>query len=318
MRILIIKLNATGDVVRTTPLLRRLRGDVSWITHANNLVLLRNLAVPLRALAWEERHTVVDGERFDLVLNLEDDAEVAAFARAVSTRRLFGAYLDGGDRVAYSEDACGWFDLSLISAYGRETADQLKYRNRKSYQELLFEGLGLRFQADPYLLPEPIHTDLEGDVAIAPVAGAVWPMKNWAYYKELRTRLEGAGLRVNVLPHRVSLLEHLGDIQNHRCLVSGDSLPMHLALGLGIRCVSLFTCTSPWEIFGYGLQTRLVSPQLGEFFYKRGFDERAVTAISVAEVVRAVEDSLPPAGRIASEVRLPQMSPGRPVAPEKG
>ena len=32
MRILIIKLGATGDVVRTTPLLRRFRGSIGWIT----------------------------------------------------------------------------------------------------------------------------------------------------------------------------------------------------------------------------------------------------------------------------------------------
>src|SRR5437764_15441887 len=40
MKVLIIKLGATGDVVRTTPLLRQLDGLVSWITAENNLPLL--------------------------------------------------------------------------------------------------------------------------------------------------------------------------------------------------------------------------------------------------------------------------------------
>ena len=38
MDILIIKLGATGDVVRTTPLLRRLDGNATWITAAKNTV----------------------------------------------------------------------------------------------------------------------------------------------------------------------------------------------------------------------------------------------------------------------------------------
>ena len=64
----------------------------------------------------------------------------------------------------------------------------------------------------------------------------------------LKRQLEENGLVVNVLPLRSLLLEHLSDVRNHRCLVGGDSLPMHFALGTGTRCVTLFTCTSPWEI----------------------------------------------------------------------
>jgi len=98
---------------------------------------------------------------------------------------------------------------------------------------------------------------LKGDVAIAPEAGPVWPMKKWAHYDRLKRELESSGLTVNVLPVRPTLLEHLCDVRNHRCLVSGDSLPMHLALGTQTRCVTLFTCTSPWEIHDYGLQRKL-------------------------------------------------------------
>ena len=131
------------------------------------------------------------------------------------------------------------------------------------------------------------ETDLRGDVAISPEAGPVWPMKNWAYYAELKQELEARGLTVNVLPKRPSLLEHLADVQQHRCLVSGDSLPMHFALGTGTNCVTLFTCTSPWEIYDYGLQQKLVSPLLSEFFFKRGFDRRATTTINVEDVLAA-------------------------------
>ena len=97
---------------------------------------------------------------------------------------------------------------------------------------------------------------------------------------------------VNFLRTRPSLLEHMADVSNHRCLVSGDSLPMHLALGTRTRCVSIFTCTSPWEIYGYGIQTKIISPLLEEFFYQRGFQERATTAITLDEVLKAILEQL--------------------------
>ena len=190
--------------------------------------------------------------------------------------------------MTYTENSRRWFDLSLISSYGRQKADELKLLNRQTYQELIFSGLGFRFTGEPYVLPDPIETGLSGDVAIAADAGPIWPMKKWAYYEELKQRLEDQGLIVNVLPKRPSLLEHLSDVRNHRCLVSGDSLPMHFALGTRTRCVTLFTCTSPWEIYDYGIQKKIVSPLLEEFFYKRGYDERATTAITVDQVFDAV------------------------------
>ena len=125
-------------------------------------------------------------------------------------------------------------------------------------------------------------------------------MKKWAYYEELKKQLEDQGLRVNLLPKRASLLEHLADVRNHRCLVGGDSLPMHFALGTGTRCVSLFTCTSPWEIHGYGIQEKIISPLLEEFFYKRGYDERATTAIGIEEVFKAVMAQLEAAASVGS------------------
>jgi hypothetical protein len=67
---------------------------------------------------------------------------------------------------------------------------------------------------------------------------------------------------------------------------------MHFALGTATQCVSLFTCTSPWEIYDYAVQKKAISPLLGEFFDKRGYDERATTAITVTEVFDAVTAQL--------------------------
>jgi len=291
MNVLIIKLGATGDVVRTTPLLSQLSGQIMWLTAAKNITLLENLTDNLRCFSWEERANALDSH-YDLAINLEDTVDVAQFLRTIECREIFGAYLGSDNSVTYTASSRRWFDLSLISSYGRRRADELKLLNRQTYQEMIFEGLGFRFAGETYLVPEPIETGLSGDVAIAADAGPVWPMKKWAYYDELKQRLENHGLTVNALPQRASLLEHLSDVRNHSCLVGGDSLPMHFALGTAIPCVSLFTCTSPWEIYDYGVQTKIVSPLLEEFFYKRGHDERAITAITVDEVFDAVMHQL--------------------------
>ena len=287
MKYLIIKLGADGDVVRTTSLLRSLKGEVTWVTAAKSKILVEGVREGLRCFTWEQRELARD-QGYDLAINLEDTLDVGQFLKTVEHKQVFGAYANSGDALHYTDDSKGWFDLSLISRHGRVEADRLKLENRRTYQDLIFSGLGLRFNGEKYFLPPPAKTDLSGDIAITPVAGAVWPMKNWAYYDQLKTELEARGLRVNVLPKRPTLIEHLGDVHNHKLLIGGDSLPMHFALGLGVRCVSLFTCTSPWEIHDYGIQEKIVSPLLAEYFFKRGFEASATTAISVQEVLAAV------------------------------
>jgi heptosyltransferase II len=285
--ILIVKLGATGDVVRTTPLLHQIAGHITWVTSAKNMVLLKRIRENLRCFSWEEREKALDA-RYDLAINLEDTIEVAQFVRAAECKEIFGAYVDSAHSLRYTENSAPWFDLSLISTFGKREADKLKFRNRRTYQDMIFAGLGFRFVGETYVLPEASETGLSGDVAIAADSGSVWPMKKWAYYAELKQELNDLGLTVNVLPERPTLLEHLADVRNHRCVVGGDSLPMHFALGSSRPCVTLFTCTSPWEIYDYGIQIKIVSPILQRFFYNRDFDRRATVAIGVEEVRDAI------------------------------
>jgi heptosyltransferase-2 len=314
MDVLIIKLGATGDVVRTTPLLRRFDGAVSWITAEKNLALLEGIDPEVRCVSWENRNRVAD-TAYDLVINLEDDRESSSFLKQLKFKQLFGAHLNGDDQLTYTSDSSAWFDLSLISVYGRQKADRLKLLNRRTYQELIFSGLGLEFKGETYYLPPARATGLQGDVAISSTAGPVWPMKKWAYYDQLKKELQATGLKVNVLQNRPSSLEHLADVQGHRCLVSGDSLPMHLALGSGVRCVSIFTCTSPWEICGYGLQEQIVSPFLEKFFYARGYDASATTAIVVDEVFSAVMNQLNAAAPSAKAMVSPRNQASQATVP---
>lgn len=287
MKILIIKLGAAGDVLRTTPILNVLCGDIFWITSSENRVFLADNKRINRCVSIDEAESLVLVE-YDLIINLEDSADVGKFVRRLKYKEIFGAYLDESNVLVYSDASREWFDLSLISRFGREKADELKLQNRMSYQEMLFHGLGYKFNGEQYFLPMTKGSDLTGDIAIAEKAGSVWPMKNWAYYHELKGKLEAAGYIVNLLPQRATMLEHIADVQSHKYLISGDSLPMHLALGSGIQCLTIFQCTSPWEIHGYGLQTKIISPLLEKYFYKRHYDPAATTCISLDDVYATV------------------------------
>ena len=169
MNVLIVKLGATGDVVRTT-LLRRLDGSVTWITAAKNGVLLDGLSDNLRHFSWEARARALD-IAYDLAINLEDALEAAIFLKTIRPAEIFRAYSDPSDCLRYTNNSKFWFDLSLVSSRGGQEADRLKLLNRQTYQELIFKGLGFDFAGETYLLPEPVETGLVGDVAIAADAG---------------------------------------------------------------------------------------------------------------------------------------------------
>src|SRR5205814_6855917 len=114
----------------------------------------------------EQRARVLDIS-YDLVINLEDTVEVAEFVRQIKCKDLFGAYLNSDNRLAYTNNSKRWFDLSIISAYGMEKADNLKLQNRRTYQDLIFDGLGFEFTGKSYLLPDALLKVLTGNVAIA-------------------------------------------------------------------------------------------------------------------------------------------------------
>ena len=129
MEILILKLGATGDVVRTSSLLQQLKGNVTWLNAAKNTVLLEKVKDNVRCFSWEQRDLARD-RKYDLAINLEDDLETGAWLNSVGVGQVFGAYLNGDQKLSYTDNSRRWFDLSLISTFGRQEADRLKAKNR--------------------------------------------------------------------------------------------------------------------------------------------------------------------------------------------
>src|ERR1019366_5572956 len=106
MSTLILNLGATGDVGRTTPLLKHLTGEVSWITAAKNVPLLAGLTKTLPSVAWERRAQFCD-RKTDLVINLEDPHDVAQFLQSVKFKKLFGAHTGTNGSLDYTNDSRG-------------------------------------------------------------------------------------------------------------------------------------------------------------------------------------------------------------------
>jgi heptosyltransferase-2 len=266
-KILLIKVGALGDVVRTTPLLRRLRGEVSWVTGTPALPLLAGNPLISRALPIE-RAAAIAREKFDWVINLDEERQACALAAKIKARRKTGALLAGGG-FSYCAASAPWFDMSLISRFGREAADKLKYANRRTYQSFLFEACGFKFTGEEYMLPPAPPAPAGRLVAIEQRTGARWPLKRWPGCRELAGLLERRGIPFFFLRSRPELAGYLRDINRCSVLVSGDTLAMHAALGLGKRAVAVFNCTSPREICGYGRLRKLVHPGLRALFYSR-------------------------------------------------
>lgn len=283
---LIIKRDGAGGVVRTTPILRRLQCPVDWFTANHNLPLLTFPEVNGISQISELR----SGASYDLVISLEEDVDMLKeILSRIRARTFLGTYISSDGRLRYTADSAGWFDTTLISCFGLAKSREMKKLNRLSYQEHLFATVGARFSGERYVVPANLPPPmLTGDVAFIPSAGPTWPNKLWPWHDRCAAYFASHHI-CNILPRRQDLLQHLADIDGHKVIVANDSLGMHLALGLGKLCVGIFTCTSPWEIYGYDLLTKVVSSRLEEFFYDTSYNAEASRAVTFEQVSAAVE-----------------------------
>jgi heptosyltransferase-2 len=271
-RTLIVKLGALGDVLRTTCLLRALDGEIHWLTSPAAMPLLRGNPF-LTAVHTPETVEELTKTSFDLVLNLEDDAGTARLVERIPHRRLAGAYLGSGGRMAYTDEAAAWFDMGLISRYGLDRANELKKTNTRTYQDMLFEMAGLRFRGEEYVLDRPAAPANDRPAAGIEVrAGDRWRFKKWDKYDALERALRAAGHPVVRFQQRDDLLAYVEDVNRCDVIVCGDTLAMHLGLALGKRVAAVFGPTPADEIYGYGRLHKVVAPLDCIKCYKRDCD----------------------------------------------
>jgi len=294
-RILIIKVGATGDVVRTTVLLHAFANDdVVWVTAQKNMrVLPDNFQALSRVIAIEDVSSCEElkSEVFDLVLSLDDDIQSVKLASSLSFKKLTGAYYDkDNQKIEYTDDSAAWFDLSLISRHGKYMADKKKYEANKSVQQYLYQMIGLNFNGEEYLIPEEIIAEPNPRlIGIENRAGARWLSKTWNGYEQLSQKLKENAYDVCFFCERDDIRDYMRDIAKCSLIVTGDTLAMHFALALKIPTVAIFTCTSPQEIYDYQRMEKVISPYLWYAFYKTEYVPEAVESITLDVVWEAVE-----------------------------
>jgi len=287
-KILVIKTGAAGDVVRTTSLLNVLKGDITWIVDPKNQFIFPDQYNGLRLITDIETASIeLKDEQFDLVLSLEEDENCARLASAIAARKLVGVHL-GYDGLSYTDQPGGWFDMSLLSRRGKETANALKRTNPYSFQHWLFRMIGEEFKNEPYIIyRNPAVKRVQGLVGVETRAGNTWPDKAWDGYDQLIRLIEQNGYRVRTFSQKENIRDYFDEIASCSYIISGDSLPMHVALAYKIPCIAIFNCTPPGEIYDYGLLTKMKSPLLDKDLYSKKYNPEVVNSISVEEVIEA-------------------------------
>lgn len=151
-RILIIKLGAMGDVLRTTPLLRALkrkypRSHISWLTDAGSSELLFNNPFIDRLLIFRLDNIIpLLAEKFDLVISLDKEKSALALAQLVKAKKKLGFSLTEFGTL-------GIFNRESEYALMLGLSDELKFKlNKKSYQQIIFQMVGLRYAGEEYVL----------------------------------------------------------------------------------------------------------------------------------------------------------------------
>lgn len=289
---LIVKLGALGDVVRTTVLLRAFDGEIYWLSQRNAADLLSSDKIS-RTFFIDDGGDLafLKSTNFDLIINLDEDLEALRLIRNLKTKSFVGVFLNGRNRIDYTQDSGYWYDMSLVSKLGKEKADELKKKNRLSVPEILLGMLGKKFSGEEYDIGAKAKKS-KGVIGLIDVSSGLWPNKDWHGYAALCPLLEQEGYRTKFLGMRKTVKEHIDDINNCELIVCGDTLGMHIALALKKKVVALFNCTSPYEIHDYGRLKKVTSPLYEEAFYKKERVVEVIHSIPVQDVYRAVMDML--------------------------
>lgn len=289
-RILIIKLDASGDVLRTTFLLPLIHKEwqktyVVWVTMPESVELLKNNN--LVDEIWTPSPVTLSRllvQKWDVVFCLSNDHKSASLATVTKSKRYFGYKLSPEGAIVPLSDA---------STYWVENAafDRLKRKNIESYQSIMMRMIGL--EMIPEEIPKPIYTinkgayddivqyfksngliSAKGLIGINVGSGLRWPKKmlsaerieqlinlllNQLPEKQIcllgghseKEKISRIDSKTIVIDTRKSIHSLGAVISMLDVLITGDTLALHMASALNIPSVVLFGPTSIAEIYDY-------------------------------------------------------------------
>lgn len=145
-RILIIKLGAIGDVIRTTPLLHKIKADypdaaIWWLTYSPDVVP----SIVDKVLNFNlESILMLEETKFDILINLDKDTQACALTNRIEADAIYGFVLKDGKPAPANELSVPKFLTGLF--------DDVNKANEKSYLEEIFEICGWKFSGEEYIL----------------------------------------------------------------------------------------------------------------------------------------------------------------------
>jgi len=201
-RILLIKLDALGDVMRSTALVEGIKkkypdSQLTWLVKDNAKFFVENNPSIDRVMIYnDENARILQCEKFDILINLDKDSKSTSLAMLFKSndKRGYGLHEDGypiplNNAAKYHYDIC-------LDNYGEKT------KNKKSYQELIYEIAEINYEKqkptlnldkDTYeIIKKQFYRenkikDTDKIVILNTGCGPVYPYKKWTYdgYKNL-------------------------------------------------------------------------------------------------------------------------------------
>jgi len=150
-KILIVKLGAMGDVLRTTALLHPLKkkypeSHITWLTLTPSLDFFAGNGLVDAVLDYRfDALPRLWAEEYDLILNPDAEKLSAALASAARGKEKLGFGLDRhGAVIAFNPEAERWLEMGAF--------DDLKRANKSTYQEIILGLCRLPHNAHPIML----------------------------------------------------------------------------------------------------------------------------------------------------------------------
>lgn len=276
-RILIIKLGAVGDVIRTTPLITYIKqkfplAKIYWITHTP-VVVPDSIDIVMKYNV--DSIAFLDSVRFDYVFNLDKDKEACALLNKVESKVKKGFKLK--DDIPFPADG------DAVHKYFTGIFDDVSMQNTKSYPEEIFEICGFEYSGEKYILSnfEKYKEDWKIDrtkkiIGLNTGCGGRWTSRLWAdenwisLAKELinqnyeviflggeqedKKNTRFANLSGGKYLGHFRLEKFINLVNQCDLVVTGVTMAMHITLGLEKKIVlfnNIFN-SSEFELFGLG------------------------------------------------------------------
>lgn len=326
--ILIIKFGALGDVIRTSYILPGLcnkykDAKIHWLTASASFDLLRYNPYIDEIITPDFKKNVLFETEFDLLISLDDEAEILKMMGVIKHKDIIGAYLKNSS-ITYTENASTWFDMGLISRFGKEKADELKKLNIREHNQIFAAMLGVEIK-EPIFYNSPViekrmsilFDQTYFNVGLNSGAGSRWVSKQLPINETVKLireilsqKINGKDTRIyllggreekerhsfisnSVLSDRIvdlgndnSLLEFAAIIKGCNYVISSDSLALHLAISQRVRNLSFYVPTSAAEIGTFGTGVKIASTADDYCSYRPDADNSKMTADRLLKVMK--------------------------------